>query len=321
MNTIVKMKFGSHLYGTNTPESDTDYKGVFMPTPEQILLGRIPKCYSENTKVGEGKNTSEDIDTEIYSFHYFIKLACEGQTVAIDMLNAPMNMITDFTPLWWRIVEHKDMLISKSMSAFMGYVKRQAAKYGIKGSRLAAAKKVMDFIRVDLAHELSYRDYTLKELWNKLPEGEHIAKEHEEGRIPVYNVCGKKIQWTAKATYLYGIMDKFYTSYGERARKAEKNEGIDWKAVSHAMRACYELEELYSTGNIHFPLEYAGDLKEIKAGKHDYKTEVAPNLERWIEQVEKLAKHSKYPEKVNVKFWDKFIYTEIIDYLKGAVFE
>ena len=316
MNTIVKMKFGSHLYGTNTPESDRDFKGVFMPTPEQILLGRIPKCYSENTKVGEGKNTSEDIDLEMYSFHYFIKLACEGQTVAIDMLNAPQDMILEKTGLWDLICRNKERFISKNMSAFVGYCKRQAAKYGIKGSRLAAAKKVIDFLDIDLAHELVYKDYTLKEIWDKLPEGEHIAKEHELGRIPIYTVCGKQIQWTAKCSYLYNIMQKFYLSYGERARKAEKNEGIDWKAISHAMRACYQLEELYSTGCIHFPLKDAWALKEIKAGMHDYKTVVAPNLELWIEHIEKLSKQSKYPEKVNVKFWDMFIYTEVRDFLK-----
>ena len=43
MNLIVKMVFGSHLYGTNTPQSDKDFKGVFMPTNEQIYLGKIPK--------------------------------------------------------------------------------------------------------------------------------------------------------------------------------------------------------------------------------------------------------------------------------------
>jgi predicted nucleotidyltransferase len=31
------MKFGSHLYGLNTPTSDVDYKGIFMPTLEQGL--------------------------------------------------------------------------------------------------------------------------------------------------------------------------------------------------------------------------------------------------------------------------------------------
>ncbi len=32
MNIIFKTLFGSHLYGTDTPESDYDEKGIFMPT-------------------------------------------------------------------------------------------------------------------------------------------------------------------------------------------------------------------------------------------------------------------------------------------------
>jgi hypothetical protein len=29
-----KMKFGAHLYGTATSNSDVDYKGIFMPSKE-----------------------------------------------------------------------------------------------------------------------------------------------------------------------------------------------------------------------------------------------------------------------------------------------
>ncbi len=36
---IFLTKFGSHLYGTNTP----DYKGIFIPTKEQLLLCDFPK--------------------------------------------------------------------------------------------------------------------------------------------------------------------------------------------------------------------------------------------------------------------------------------
>ena len=31
MQTIMKSLYGSHLYGTNTADSDLDYKGVFLP--------------------------------------------------------------------------------------------------------------------------------------------------------------------------------------------------------------------------------------------------------------------------------------------------
>ena len=93
MNLVIKMKFGSHLYGTNTETSDTDYKGVFLLTLEECLLNKIPKSCNLSTKKGEAKNSSEDIDTEIYSLHKFINLAVEGETVAIDILHAPTNML------------------------------------------------------------------------------------------------------------------------------------------------------------------------------------------------------------------------------------
>jgi len=315
MQTIVKMKFGSHLYGTNTPESDLDYKGVFMPTREEIYLGKIPKCLSEQTKSGTEKNTKDDIDSDMYSLHHFIKLACEGQTVTIDMLFAPPEMIVEKSKLWDEIVKRKQFFITRNMTAFLGYCRTQAAKYGIKGSRLAAAKKVMDFIST-LSHQLIYRDYTLKELWERLPDGEHIHRESEEGRIPVYVVCGKKIQWTAKITYLYGIMERFYESYGARAKLAEKNLGIDWKAVSHALRVSIELKELYTSGDIRFPLFERGYLTAVKLGLKNYKKEVAPILEKTIEEVKTLSETSTYPEKVNMKYWNNSLLEFVSEFIE-----
>ena len=62
MILIVKMKFGAHLYGTATADSDVDYKGIFMPTKEEVLLGRIPKSHSHSTGQDESRNTKNDID-------------------------------------------------------------------------------------------------------------------------------------------------------------------------------------------------------------------------------------------------------------------
>ena len=147
MNIIVKMRFGSHLYGTNTEDSDEDFKGIFMPIKEQIYLGRIPKCYSENTKIGGGKNTSEDTDTEIYSLHYFLKLACEGQTVALDMLHATDDMILETSNIWKEIVAKKELFYTKNMQAFLGYAIKQAGKYSCKGSRLNNIEQVLNILK------------------------------------------------------------------------------------------------------------------------------------------------------------------------------
>lgn len=42
MNIAFECLFGSHLYGTSTENSDTDYLGVFIPSREEILLQRCP---------------------------------------------------------------------------------------------------------------------------------------------------------------------------------------------------------------------------------------------------------------------------------------
>ena len=312
MKTIVKMKFGSHLYGTNTKDSDTDYKGIFMPSKEQILLGRIPKCYSENTKVGEGKNTSEDIDTEVYSLHYFLELACQGQTVAIDMLHAPNNMILEKSEIWTRIVAERKRFITKNMQAFLGYAMRQASKYGIKGSRLNAAKSVIMWIAKNIKSQHIYYEYKLKMFWDELPEGEHIDKTGiDKNGVKIYQICGKQIQETVTFDYLLNVMMKFYDSYGARAKQAEQNKGIDWKAVSHAIRAAYQLQALYCDGEVKFPLPQADFIKDIKAGKLDYKKEVAPLLETLIDGVKEEAEQSNYPKSVNRKYWDDFIIREL----------
>ena len=49
LNIILKIKFGSHLYGTNTPESDLGIKGVYLPSAHDILLGRVRKSVVNET--------------------------------------------------------------------------------------------------------------------------------------------------------------------------------------------------------------------------------------------------------------------------------
>jgi len=301
---IVKLKYGSHLYGTNTPDSDLDYKGIFLPSKKQILLNRIPKSYSETTKKGNTKkNTASDVDTEIYSLHYFIELACQGQTVALDMLHAPDNMIVEKnTNIWDDIVSNKEKFYTRNLKAFVGYARRQAAKYGIKGSRLNAAKDVLDFL-----HSVKDKTFKLYQVWDELPSGEHIHKYTQENNMRIYQVVGKAFQETVRVEYVIPILEKFYEEYGERARKAALNEDIDFKAVSHALRAAYQTKQILVKKNITFPLKKADFLTNVKLGKVDYTTVIVPTLEELMNEVEELSEKSDLPLKVDRRFWDNFL--------------
>lgn len=310
MKTIVRMVFGSHLYGTSTYKSDKDFKGIFLPSREQVFLGNIPKSYNETTKQGNEKNTSDDIDTEIYSLHYFIKLACEGQTVALDMLHAPADMIIESSVIWRKILGNREKFYTKNLRAFIGYARRQASKYGIKGSRLNAVKKVISFL---LDYDKSER---MEYVWNQLPVEEHLYMlESNLSGIRQYQVCGKIIQETAKIGYVLDILIPFYEAYGKRATLAAENKNIDWKAVSHALRAAYQVKEILTNGTIIFPLKEACFLREVKNGDLDYKGIVAPKLETLMAEAEALSLNSELPKKADRKFWDRFIVDVLEDYL------
>jgi DNA-binding transcriptional ArsR family regulator len=302
MNTIVKMKFGSHLYGTSTADSDTDYKGIFLPFKRDLLLSKIPKSFTCNTKTGDGKNEPGDVDTEIYSLHYFIRMACEGQTVALDMLHAPDSVIVHSSFVWDKLVANREQFYTKNLKAFVGYARKQAAKYGIKGSRLNAAGVVLNTLNEFV------EDGRLADIWICLPEGEHIIKHPPNANgLREYEVCGRKVQETARIGYAKEVFGKFYENYGERARKAANNEGIDWKAVSHALRAAFQVKEILAEKTITFPLREAEYLRAVKQGQLDYQSVVAPRLEALMDEVEELTKMSDLPMKVDRKFWDDFI--------------
>ena len=155
LNLVVRMKFGSHLYGIATSNSDVDYKGVFLPSKEQILLGRIPRCHASSSGDGVSKNRPGDVDVETYSLHYFITLACEGQMVALDMLHAPDSFIVERSDIWKFIVRERHRFYTKNLKAFISYTRRQASKYEIKGSRLNAAATVLGLLKSEEPFSLS----------------------------------------------------------------------------------------------------------------------------------------------------------------------
>ena len=312
---IFKTIFGSQLYGTATPESDSDFKGVFVPDVDSLLLQQAPKCLHENTKQGNaGKNTKDDVDFESYSLHYFLEMDCKGETATIDMLHAPMEYWITYDIHWLYLHNSRSMFYTKNMSAFLGYCKTQAAKYGVKGSRMAAAGEAIKFLHSEIfLRGFSAPITKISDVWDKLPEGEHLIKsttetpnKNQDSRC--WEVCNRKIMGDTKLPYALEMMKKFYDSYGERAKMAEENKGIDWKAISHAFRAGLQLKEIYETGDLVFPLRDAEFLMNLKMGVPHYKDDrVGEALEQLIAEVEQLAAASKYPEKVDRTYWDKYL--------------
>lgn len=329
MRTVMKGYFGSHLYGTSTPESDVDFKEIFVPHPRDILLGTAMNHTNLNTNNTATKNTKDDVDHELYSLKYFFKLAADGETVALDMIHTPANLVvkSDLPDVWKFIQENRSRFYTTNMKAYLGYVRKQASKYGVKGSRLAALRGVLAIVNqipeqwVDYQEDGSTKQRRTKveDIKHRLPENEFcewVFHNHEKtGPQTFYTVLGRKYQTTLSLIELKQSLNKLDAEYGERARKAEANEGIDWKALSHAYRAGYQLKEIYQTGDLVYPLKNASVIKAIKAGDMPFKV-VQGLLENTVDEVEVLAIQAAkngMPAKVDMKFWDKFVEEVYLD--------
>jgi len=247
----------------------------------------------------------------------FLKLAMKGETVALDMLHANPDLATiamgDYGDIWKDLVSKREMFYTTNLKAYMGFVKRQAAKYGLKGSRIAAMREAIAALK-----ESEGRALELGDVWLELPENEFaikIAKETTQGTQNFYEVNGKKYQSTNGVDYTLERIEKALESYGARALLAEKNEGVDWKAVSHALRAGYQLRAILKEGTFSYPLAETDFLRGVKAGTYDYKTAVSPVLEALIEEIDELVLQSDLPERVDVNYWNKWLMDVYTDQL------
>jgi hypothetical protein len=315
MTNIVQMVFGSHLYGTNTPASDRDFKAVYIPEPRDILLGRVKDVITDNTKADtSARNTAEDMDRETFALQKYLNLAAQGQTVALDMLFADDKSIIQSSPEWRWIQINRDKLLSKQCQSYVGYCKSQANKFGIKGSRMAAAQAAVLILGQCLALD---RDHTAK--LGSIPlclEAELGGMEHVEfidipnpaGAVVRHlSVCGKKVPFTQTIKEAHTVYKRLYDEYGKRAEAAKNNEGIDWKALSHAVRVGRQAIELLDTHVITSPRPDAEHLTKIKTGQLTFDV-VAEEVETLLEEVEAAAKRSTLPDQPDRQWIDDFVY-------------
>lgn len=308
------MRFGAHLYGTATASSDLDIKGVFLPPARDILLQRVMPVQSHQRRKAPGeRNTAEDVDFESYSLQRYLTLLAEGQTVALDMLFAPDSaMLEAPAPIWRMIQENADRLVTRKAAAFVRYCRVQANKFGIKGSRIAAARQVLDAL---MAAEAALGSATKllrmdDELQSLVARHEHLALYDQpspgDRSVRVLDVCGRKVPLTASIKTARETVLRIVEDYGERARMAERQEGIDWKSLSHAVRVGHEALELLTTGRITLPLRNADHIRRIKLGAVDYR-DVAAEVERLLCEVEHAAAASSLPEEPDLQFIDDLV--------------
>ena len=314
VKTIVEMKFGSHLYGTATPQSDLDIKAVYLPEARDILLQRVRPAVSMSRLKAHGeKNAPGDVDFEAYSPAKFLDLLCDGQTVAIDMLFAPDEMmIAAPDPLWREIQALAPRLFSRRTTGFVSYCRQQARKYGAKGARLAAVRHALEGLTaIEAVHGANAKLEVAAAEVRALADGHELLDivilPHVDGTPATYfDIAGKKAIFSASIKGARALAQSQFDTFGERTRAAESQQGVDWKAMSHAVRIARQAVEFLNTGRVVFPRPDAAHLLAIKRGELPYLV-VAEEIEALLLDVETAAARTPLPETADLAPAEDFV--------------
>lgn len=326
MEILIKAVAGSHLFGLNTENSDMDYKGVYIPSVKDIILGTDTGTISTTTGKDHQRNTKDDVDCQLFSLKKFMTMLDNGDTAALELLFTPDNMIIEKSPKWDKIVSLRDKLISKKTNALIGYIRQQTNKYAVVGSRLNELMLLMNKLKE--LEKLHPQGSKIKQEWDTIVEFVkplnyiNIIELPTKSTInptmnPAIEVLGSKFDHHTSFSVINKWLKDSWKERGQRAREARKNNGIDRKALSHALRCIIQGKELFDTGKITLP--HSGSNREllmgIKTGSVSF-DEFQVILEDKFKEFEKSVDNSRLPDKLNKDFTDDIIlsfYGEVIN--------
>ncbi|MFA5300737.1 MAG: nucleotidyltransferase domain-containing protein, partial [Lutibacter sp.] len=93
---------GSQLYGTATPQSDTDVRGVFIPT-EEFYFGFMEKVEQVESHIP---------DETFWEITKYFKLCLDANPNILELLFIPDKFILEKTKEWDEIIAHRDLFLS-----------------------------------------------------------------------------------------------------------------------------------------------------------------------------------------------------------------
>lgn len=112
---ICQLIGGSTLYGLNTPESDIDYRGLFVAQDKKYLA---------NLDTIESIVQTGDIDSTYYEITRYLKLLRKSNTQVLEILFAPKSAFTYRHPIFVdMIINAYDLIDTNTLkNSLKGYV-------------------------------------------------------------------------------------------------------------------------------------------------------------------------------------------------------
>jgi len=300
--TLFTVLTGSHLYGNASETSDFDYKAVCVPPLDELLLNtKITNRKEKPVGLKQGdKMAAGEAETEYLPLQVFLDDFFNGQTYALevafavkqgkfelfspndrDTLEASTSRDIDIDPGYIRdiISDLINLYLTKNVKKMVGYAVSQSKLYGLKTQRYTSLNEALCIIE-EYSHDfLSPNDNNEKLTFNDspillarllaLPHIKEIQIFNADGGsalAPALEICGKQYPYTSRISTVVKSMLKTVGDYGARVKEFD-GQGVDWKALSHAIRITDQVLELCSTGFLTFPRPNAQFLLDVKTGK------------------------------------------------------
>lgn len=318
-NCIFKYLSGSHCYGTNVPESDKDYRGVFIAPLSKAFdlfqtsfIGRGSigqqlknilinlegndfetakfqlKCVIDENEQGDlnmsvGTVTNTQVDDELHELRKFLKLAAACNPNILEFFYVERGIEIE-KPIWTKIREHRHLFISKK------------ARHTFSGYAMAQLKRIQ-----------THRGYLLnpKEKPRRkdfgLPETTVIPADLLRA---ILSLRTEWVQPDVRGTVLneqkfhlalreYRSYEKWKIERNPSRRKLEEVCGYDSKHCMHLYRLIRMAKEILSTGkvNVHRHDIDADELKSIRRGELPYE-ELIKMTENIDNELDKLYQTS-----------------------------
>lgn len=130
---LIYTQGGSHAYGLNTPQSDVDYRGIFVDTDADHLVGL------RKNEVLTSQKTEDVVMTE---FRHALSLLRNANTQMIELLYATNWLAID--DIWREVMTYRSSLVDseKLFNSLRGYMlgERRLAN-GERTGRLGGKRK------------------------------------------------------------------------------------------------------------------------------------------------------------------------------------
>jgi len=118
---ILRCIVGSQAYGTATPQSDVDYKGIYI-APENQVLGVLRE--QETRRYGP--------DDQNFSLRHFARLCVKCVPNVLELLFCEEDCVVDATKDGRLLRSQRDLFLSKKcVNPYIGYAQQQIKKSAI----------------------------------------------------------------------------------------------------------------------------------------------------------------------------------------------